>query len=100
MISVAWVAAKYDKNPSGDAWIDPETLQGCNDPISSERSAEPRHASIRVIAIGGGRDHQVEIRNGAVEAVVKLLVRGVNLTIFAPGHLQGMLRFCGRDVKG
>jgi hypothetical protein len=47
------------QHPSRNAWIHPETFQGCDDAIAPEHCAKPRDTCIGVQTVGGLADHHV-----------------------------------------
>ena len=87
------------KHPAGDRRVEPERLQGRDDPVPSEHGAEPGDARVRIWPFGEVRHQHVEIGDAAAGGFVEDLVGGIDRRRARGRRAQGAPRIAERDEE-
>ena len=90
-------AGKEGQHSPGQGGIEPQAFERGDDAVPAEGGAVPRNPGVRIRSVGGLRDHQAQVRAGAVQDGLELVVRGPEAR---PLDLRGaQLCLCGRAAR-
>ena|SRR5438270_3345938 len=95
VLGVALLCGEVRQHATREGRVEPQTLERCNDAITSEGGTKPGNAGIRIQAKGCLCSNHMKVCDGSIQPVVELLVRSEELGLFGSCALKCIDRASG-----